>query len=438
MKEGGLKILLVGKGAREHSLAWKLTQSPLVRHIYVVPGNGGTGELHNVSNLRSVQANDYPGLVLLAKDLGIGLVVAGPDDAVVDGIEGFFRNTGIPCFAPTKEAAEIEGSKSFAKDFMRKYKIPTASYQPFGNYQDGKRYLKAVDATRVVIKVDGLAAGKGVVLPRSQTEAFDTLREIMVDAKFYLEGDEFSILTFCDGKTFKSFPAGQDHKRIFDGNQGPNTGGMGVYAPQSFVTPDRLREIEHAIIQPTLDGLQAEGALSTLSFRRPFTGLLFTGFMMTAEGPRVLEYNARFGDPETQTMMMLSAPECDLAAVLLACCAQRLDSVPIPVLRGFGCNVVVASSGYPESYRKRDIITLAPCPDDVHIFHAGTDRNSNGELTTAGGRVFSVARASSLAEMVEKGLCLPDVVFQHSPLPAKPKHHGKAASSTTQQKQRAM
>ncbi|KAI9884806.1 MAG: hypothetical protein M1823_003394 [Watsoniomyces obsoletus] len=290
-------------------------------------------ELGSVSNIRSVEANDYSGLVALARHLGIGLVVVGPDQAVVDGIEGYFRDSefslfflesryladghlltsgGIPCFAPTKEAAEIEGSKAFAKELMRKYQIPTASYRSFDNYRAGQEYLDAVDARGIVIMADGLAAGKGVVLPTSRAEAHQALRDIMVDSKFgaaghsvvveeCLKGDEISVLTFSDGVTFRSLPAGQDHKRIREGNQGPHTGGMGVYAPLPFVTPDDMREIEAVIIQPTLDGLKAEG--------RSFTEMLFTGIMMTAEGPKVLEYNARFGDPETQTLMMLLAPE---------------------------------------------------------------------------------------------------------------------------------
>ncbi|RYP35818.1 hypothetical protein DL767_003673 [Monosporascus sp. MG133] len=217
MEHVGLKVLLIGKGAREHSLAWKLAQSPSVNHVYVIPGNGGTSALDNVSNIRSVEPDDYTALVALAKDLGVGLVVAGPDDAVVDGIEGYFRGSGIPCFAPSKEAAEIEGSKAYAKGFMQKYKIPTANYQAFTNYDDAQRYLETVDWARIVIKVDGLAAGKGVILPTSQAEAQQGLREIMVNKKFgpagqsvvieeYLEGDEISLLTFSDGKTFKSLP----------------------------------------------------------------------------------------------------------------------------------------------------------------------------------------------------------------------------------------
>ncbi|KAH7017143.1 putative bifunctional purine Ade1 [Ilyonectria destructans] len=396
----GLKVLLVGKGGREHALAWKLTQSPSVCHVYVVPGNGGTAKIPRVSNIDNVEANNYPFLVALAKELHIGLVVAGPDDAVIDGIEGYFRGSGIPCFAPTKEAAEIEGSKKFAKDIMRKYNIPTASYESFNTFEAASLYLKQVDAGRVVIKVDGLAAGKGVVLPANQTEAQDALREMMVEEKFgtagqsvvieeYLEGDEISVLTFSDGKTFKSLPPGQDHKRIFEGNKGPNTGGMGVYAPVSFVSPAQMATIEETILQPTFDGLKHEG--------RPFVGLLFTGIMMTPSGPKVLEYNARFGDPETQTMMMLLSSESDLAEILLACCTGILDTVAIPIRPGYACNVVIAAAGYPESYSKGDAIEVKPYPQGVCIFHAGTEC-SNGVLKTAGGRVLSVAAYGSTLE----------------------------------------
>ncbi|KAH7328355.1 putative bifunctional purine Ade1 [Stachybotrys elegans] len=395
-----MKILLIGKGAREHALAWKLSQSPKVWHVYVVPGNGGTSRLDNVSNLDCVRADDYAGLVTLAKVLGVGLVVAGPDDAVVDGIEGYFRHSGILCFAPTKEAAEIEGSKAYSKGLMSKYGIPTAAYQSFTSYDEAQRYLDQVD-TRVVIKADGLAAGKGVILPTNKTEAHEALHDIMVDKKFgeagssviieeFMEGDEISVLTFCDGKTFKSLPPGQDHKRIFDGNLGPNTGGMGVYAPLSFVTPEQMAQVDWAIIRPTLDAMRAEG--------RTFTGMLFTGVMLTSQGPKVIEYNARFGDPETQTMMMLLAPECDLVDILCACCTGSLDQISIPVLPGFACNVVIAAGGYPESYSKGDIVTIGQCPDGVQVFHAGTEESRDGTLRTAGGRVLSVASYGSSIE----------------------------------------
>uniref|UniRef100_A0A8H7NDI8 phosphoribosylamine--glycine ligase n=1 Tax=Bionectria ochroleuca TaxID=29856 RepID=A0A8H7NDI8_BIOOC len=287
---------------------------------------------------------------------------------------------------------------------MKKYGIPTASYKAFDNYDDAKAYLESVNCSQIVLKVDGLAAGKGVVLPSNEAEAHEALRSMMADSKFgssgqsvvieeLLDGDEISILTFADGTAaFKSLPPGQDHKRIFEGNKGPNTGGMGVYAPLAFVTPDDLRIIDQDIIKPTLDGLRAEGRL--------FAGMLFTGVMMTSKGPKVLEYNARFGDPETQTMMMLLAPECDLAAVLMACSTKKLQTVAdkISVRPGFACNVVVAAGGYPESYRKGDGISLGECPLGIEIFHVGTERTANGELVTSGGRVLSVAAHGATLE----------------------------------------
>ncbi|KAK8923048.1 Bifunctional purine biosynthetic protein ADE1 [Metarhizium anisopliae] len=402
MATSDLKILLVGKGAREHSLAWKLSQSPSVQHIYVVPGNGGTQDLPNVSNISHIGQDDFPRLVCFARDQHIGLVVAGPDDAVVNGIAGYFEDTGIPCFSPSKAAAEIEGSKAYSKALMEKYDIPTAKYKTFSRYEDARAYLQSVDCSRVVLKVDGLAAGKGVMLPANEAEALDALRLMMVESKFgssgqsvvieeFLDGDEISVLTFVDGSgVFKSLPPGQDHKRIFDGNKGPNTGGMGVYAPLSFLTAQDLETIDREIIRPTLEALQTEG--------RPFSGMLFTGIMMTRDGPKVLEYNARFGDPETQTMMMLLAPECDLATILIACCTKKLQDVAIPVRPGFACNVVVAAGGYPESFRKGDVITVEGCPSGVEIFHAGTEKSTDGQLLTAGGRVLCAASYGSTLE----------------------------------------
>ncbi|VUC35185.1 unnamed protein product [Clonostachys rosea] len=397
MSSTNLKILLVGKGAREHSLAWKLSQSPSVEHIYVVPGNGGTAEMENVTNVTTAAEDDFPSLVNFGKEHGVGLVVAGPDDAVVNGIAEYFEDAAIPCFAPSKKAAEVEGSKAYSKAFMEKYDIPTAGYKTFDSYDDAKAYLESVDCSQIVLKVDGLAAGKGVVLPSNKSEAQEALRSMMIESKFgssgqsvvieeLLDGDEISILTFADGtEAFKSLPPGQDHKRIFEGNKGPNTGGMGVYAPLAFLTSDDLRRIDRDIIKPTLDGLRAEG--------RPFAGMLFTGVMMTSKGPKVLEYNARFGDPETQTMMMLLAPGCDLAEVLMACSTKKLQDVAdhISIRPGFACNVVVAAGGYPESYRKGDIISLGECPSGVEVFHAGTKRTADGELVTSGGRVLSIA-----------------------------------------------
>ncbi|WDK12841.1 phosphoribosylamine-glycine ligase [Colletotrichum graminicola] len=389
---GHLRILLIGKGGREHALSWKLSHSPSVDHVFVFPGNGGTAKgLSNVSNIRE-DITDYTELVSLAQALAIDLVVVGPDDAVVGGIEGFFRNSGIPCFAPTKEAAEIEGSKAYAKDFMRKYGIPTAAYKNFDDISLAKTYVNAVNH-RVVIKASGLAAGKGVFLSTSKEEACKYLEDIMVKGLFasagssvvveeYLEGDEISVLTFSDGESIISLPPGQDHKRIFENNTGPNTGGMGVYAPVPFVTAQQMDEVEKTILRPTFAGLKTEG--------RTFRGMLFTGIMITSDGPKVIEYNARFGDPETQSMMMLLSPETDLAVILLACTQQTLSSVTLLLRPGFACNVVVAAGGYPGKYSTGDNIAVGGNSDEVQVFHSGTEL-IEGALKTAGGRVLSIA-----------------------------------------------
>lgn len=300
---------------------------------------------------------------------------------------------------------------------MKKYQIPTAEYHHFDNYDEASQYLDSINH-RVVIKADGLAAGKGVVLPRKKEEAQDFLRNIMVEAKFgpagqsvviedFMVGDEISVLTFSDGKTFKSLPPGQDHKRVFEGGRGPNTGGMGVYAPVDFVSQGQMREINQKILRPTFDGLKAEGEqkkpssceqiqVLMFSIGRTFVGLLFTGIMITPSGePKVLEYNARFGDPETQTMMLLLANQ-DLATILLSCVAGELDGTDIQARAGYACNVVVAAGGYPNSYRSGDEISVDPnahlenSSTALQVFHAGT-KLVDGKLVTSGGRVLSVA-----------------------------------------------
>ncbi|EHK22972.1 uncharacterized protein TRIVIDRAFT_28405 [Trichoderma virens Gv29-8] len=403
-----LRVLLIGSGGREHALAWKLSQAPSVEHVFVFPGNGGTVQIENISNVASeeeIAEGDYSALVALAQKLDIGLVVVGPDSAVVDGIEGYFRESRIPCFAPSKESAELEGSKTYAKDFMRKYDIPTAAYRNFdlsvaANLESAKEYIRSANHN-VVIKASGLAAGKGVVLPRSKDEACEEL-DAFADGRFgdsglsivveeYLEGDEISVLTFSDGETFKSLPPGQDHKRILNGNLGLNTGGMGVYAPTPFVTAEVMSEIEETVLKPTFDGLRAEG--------RTFRGLLFTGIMITPYGPKVLEYNVRFGDPETQSMMLLLSQDTDLAAVLLACTQKTLAKTELHVRPGYACNVVISSTGYPGPYKTGQAIQLGPVLlQDIHIFHAGTKMVGN-TLQTAGGRVFSVAAYGDSLEM---------------------------------------
>ncbi|KAF4952678.1 hypothetical protein FGADI_6568 [Fusarium gaditjirri] len=401
--EGSLTVLVVGKGGREHALAWKLSHARSVRHVYVFPGNAGTESIVSekgsaeISNLKGV-SSDYGELAQRARELDVGLVVVGPDDHVVNGIAEYFRKVGVPCFAPSREAAELEGSKVFAKDFMNKYDIPTAQHRSFDNLEAAVAYVRRAFTDkdhRIVIKADGLAAGKGVVLPETPEEALRDLRSIMSDGKYsmagssvvieeYMDGYEISILTFSDGKTFFSLPPGQDHKRILEGNKGPNTGGMGVYSPVPMVTPDVLQKIDEVVLKPTFDALAKEG--------RPFCGLLFTGVMVTKSGPKVIEYNVRFGDPETQSSMLLVHEDTDLATVMLSCTNGTLAQVKnsIRIKSGFACNVVIASGGYPGDYKTGKVATLSSPPEGVVIFHAGT-RKEDRLLKTAGGRVFSVA-----------------------------------------------
>ncbi|KAG0648253.1 Glycinamide ribonucleotide synthetase [Hyphodiscus hymeniophilus] len=397
--EQQLRILLIGNGGREHALAWKLSQSPLVESIIAVPGNGGTATCPKVSNDDTVKADDYHGLVALAQRHNVNMVVPGPEAPLVDGIEGYFRAVGIRCYGPSKLAARMEGSKTFSKDFMKKYNIPTAAYENFSNYEDAKRYLESVDHD-VVLKASGLAAGKGVIIPTTKLEAQNALKEIMLDKEFgsagdeivieeFLEGEELSILSFCDGFTFKSLPPAQDHKRIYDGDQGPNTGGMGCYAPTAIATKTLIDEVERTVLQPTIDGFIRE--------HMPFRGTLFTGLMITKNGPKVLEYNVRFGDPETQTLLPLLSSDTDLAEIMVACTEGWLKAVNVKVDQQSSATVVVAAGGYPGSYAKGTPIKVSSPPSNTNIFHAGTIIK-NKVLQTSGGRVIA---AQAVAENLE-------------------------------------
>ncbi|EXJ90856.1 phosphoribosylamine-glycine ligase [Capronia coronata CBS 617.96] len=401
---GRLRVLIIGKGGREHALAWKLRQSPLVDHVYVLPGNGGTARgLTNVSNVENVAMDQYEAMAEVAIRLEIGLAVIGPDSAIVDGAEVYFRRAKIPCFAPSKEAAEIEGSKAYAKEFMCRHGIPTAEYRTFTDFEKARAYVDSV-GHRVVIKADGLATGKGVMIPSTKDEAVRALQDILVNHHFggagtsvvveeYLVGQELSVSTVSDGETTVTLSVGQDHKRVRDGDMGPNTGGMGVYAPVPAATRTIMERVETEILRPTFEGLRQEG--------RVFKGLLFTGIMLTDSGPKVLEYNARFGDPETQSIIPLLGSDVDLALVLLACTKERLHEMQISFSPGFACNVVVAAGGYPESFRSGDIVEFEePLPGDCLIFHSGT--KLDGEcIVTAGGRVFTVVGlGGTLAEAV--------------------------------------
>ncbi|TVY38172.1 Bifunctional purine biosynthetic protein [Lachnellula subtilissima] len=399
-----LRILLVGNGGREHALAWKLSQSPLVEAIIAVPGNGGTATCLKTTNNTTVDAEDFPALVALSQREKINLVVPGPEAPLVKGIEGYFRAANIRCYGPSESASRLEGSKAFSKDFMKKYNIPTAAYANFDNYDEARKYIDSVDYD-VVLKADGLAGGKGVLIPKSKEEAQENLKTIMVEEAFgsagknvvieqFLEGDELSILSFCDGRTMQSLPPAQDHKRIHDGDKGPNTGGMGCYAPTLIATKELIEEIERTILQPTLDGMKKDGF--------PFIGTLFTGLMITKSGPKTLEYNVRFGDPETQTLLPLVSKDTDLAEIMVACTDGRLDGLSIKIDSKASTTVVVAAGGYPDSYEKGTPMQVGTPPADTNIFHAGTIIK-DGQLQTSGGRVIaSQATAENLEQAVKK------------------------------------
>ncbi|GAO19626.1 uncharacterized protein UV8b_06327 [Ustilaginoidea virens] len=386
-----LRVLLIGSGGREHALAWKLSQSARVEAIFAVPGNGGTATCPKVTNVTSVSAENFLELVKFAQSKEVNLVVPGPEAPLVDGVEGYFKAAGIPCFGPSKDAARLEGSKTYSKNFMKKYNIPTASYENFSDYEKATQYMDSISHD-VVIKATGLAAGKGVILPQSKKEAKDALKEIMVDKAFgaagdevvieeRLDGDELSVLTFCDGYTIRSLPMAQDHKRIFDGDQGPNTGGMGCYAPTNIATKTLQERIDQEILEPTISGMRRE--------KQPFRGVLFTGLMITRNGPKVLEYNVRFGDPETQTVLPLLSADTDLAEIMLSCAEGYLDNCQIKVERKFSATVVVAAGGYPGSYAKDTPMVVLPAPQGCTVFHAGT-KLVGDQLKSSGGRVIAI------------------------------------------------
>lgn len=402
----GLKILLVGNGGREHALAWRLSLSQTVERIFVAPGNGGTASgLAKVENVPIGSGKaDFDKLVKFAVDNGVGLVVPGPEQPLVEGIETPFRKVGIPVFGPSEKAARMEGSKTFSKDFMAKFNIPTAAFQNFTDFEEAKKYVASVDH-KVVIKASGLAAGKGVLMPETKEEAYEALKQVMQDKEFgsagnevvveeCLEGDELSILAFSDGYTILDLPPAQDHKRVGEGDTGLNTGGMGAYSPTPLATPALLEEIRSTILRPTIAGMRKDGY--------PFVGMLFTGIMVTKNGPKVLEYNVRFGDPETQTVLPLLSDDSDLAEIMLACAEHRLDSVTFKVNPGFAATVVMSAGGYPGSYNKGDEITVGPVAENAHVFHAGT-AVKDGKIVTAGGRVIAAsAVAPTLQEAVKR------------------------------------
>lgn len=382
-------ILIIGGGGREHALAWKLKQSPKVGKIFVAPGNAGISQ---IAEIVPIPATDIGGLLQFAQKNGIDLTIVGPDDPLALGVVNLFQSKGLKIWGPTKAAAKVEWSKSFAKELMTKADVPTAKYQTFSDYNLAWAYVQKQGAP-IVIKASGLALGKGVTVCQTIDEAQEALRDVMINKihgdagkevviEELLEGQEFSTHAFSDGNSFKLLPPSQDHKRAHDGDQGPNTGGMGTIAPLPWVNADDMHEVQNKIVYRALAELKNQ--------KTPFAGLLYPGLMMTKDGPKVIEFNARFGDPETQSYMRLL--KTDLYDILQASVEQKLDTIDIEWHSGYACCIVLASGGYPGKYEKGKIITgieEAEKLQDIVVFHAGT-KIDDGQLITNGGRVLGL------------------------------------------------
>lgn len=394
-----MKVLIVGSGGREHVLAWKIRQSPLVKELYCAPGNGGIAE---AAQCVDIPADDIEGLVRFAKDKHIGLTVVGPEGPLVAGMADAFEEEGLKIFGPKRQAAQLEASKVFAKEFMQTYNIPTAPFKIFDRAEDARDFL-VIAPFPVVVKADGLAAGKGVMICNDLKEAKEAVKQIM-DQKIFKEagarvvieeclvGEEASILAICDGKNYIILDSSQDHKRIFDDDLGPNTGGMGAYSPAPVITEELFRKIGIQIIDPAIRGMYKEGI--------PFKGVLYAGLMITDEGPFVLEFNVRLGDPESQAI--LPRMRNDLVEVMLASCDGRLDKVKMEWDKRSCVCVVMSSGGYPGKYETgKEITGLNKIHDkNTMIFHAGTKKTGD-KLMTAGGRVLGV---TSLGDNIEKAM----------------------------------
>mgnify|MGYP002508248123 FL=1 len=395
-----MKVLVVGSGGREHALVWKISQSPMVDKIYCAPGNAGIGQM---AECVAIKAEDLDGLLEFAVQNEIGLTVVGPEVPLTMGIVDKFQEKGLKIFGPSGRAAEIEGSKTFAKDLMAKYGIPTAKYGAFTDAAAAKAFLAEVGLP-CVVKADGLAAGKGVLICETKEEAETAVEDILVDNKFgnagsrvvveeFLTGQEVSMLAFSDGKTIVPMVSSQDHKRIWDGDKGLNTGGMGAYSPAPIYTADIHEIVVPQVLEATIKAMEQEG--------RPFAGILYAGLMLTADGPKVLEFNARFGDPETQAV--LPRLKSDLVEIFLAIIDGRLAEMNIEWHEEAAVCVVMASGGYPESSDKGRVITGLKEAEEAGaiVFHAGT-KETDGNIVTNGGRVLGIsALGKDIAEAIE-------------------------------------
>lgn len=390
-----MKVLIIGRGGREHALCRKVSESSLVEKVFVAPGNHG---MEDVAERVLLDESNHEQLIQFATEQGIGLTIIGPEVPLLEGLADKFETAGLAVFGPRKLAAEIEGSKSFAKEIMRKYEIPTAEYAVFTNYEEAKQYIEEKGAP-IVIKADGLAAGKGVTVALTLEEALQSIEEMLVDHKFgeasarvvieeFLSGEEFSLMAFVNGEVVIPLEIAQDHKRAFDGDNGPNTGGMGAYSPVPHIENEIVETAIETILKPAAKAMVQEG--------RSFCGILYAGLIASENGPKVIEFNARFGDPETQ--VILPRLKSDLVQTILDVLAGGTPELVWDEQSMVG--VVVAAKGYPETYEKGAVLKgLADFSNEVYTFHAGTTKNEQGDFETAGGRVLLVsAKAESLKE----------------------------------------
>jgi phosphoribosylamine--glycine ligase len=384
-----LKILLVGSGGREHAIAWKINQSPKLEKLYVAPGNAGTKSL--AINL-NISDSDIQGLKNFALQEEIELTIVGPETPLALGIVDVFMEAGLPIFGPTASAARLESSKSFAKAVMEKWRIPTASYEVFDDSQKAVTYLEGLDTFPTVLKADGLAAGKGVYICQDKSEAITALNDLMVDKVFgdagttlvveeFLEGWELSAFAFSDGETISNLVAACDYKRIGEGDTGPNTGGMGAFSPPKLWDENLIGQIEDLVINPVVQAMKTD--------HEPFVGTIFAGMMITDKGPKVVEFNCRLGDPETQVILPLM--KNDILDVFTSCVNGELKRIKVEWGKDASVAVVLASGGYPGVYTTGYLVDgLEAVTDSVHVFHAGTKINSEGKIVTDGGRVLAV------------------------------------------------